>query len=243
MRALTASELLDAWERGGSRSSHRQAQVLLEASCPDLPPEDIAGWTIGQRDRRLLALRELIFGPRLAAVAACPHCGVQLDLAFSTADVEDDPRGQEQGAREPHGVELDGYAVRFRLPTGADLAELEGARLSERSLLQRCIATAERDGRPVTPDELPSRVVEAIAQRMAEADPQAEVRLALACPACGHAWRAPFDIVAFFWREVDAWARRTLRDVHTLASAYGWREADILALSPRRRQLYLDMVA
>ncbi|HSB10234.1 MAG TPA: phage baseplate protein, partial [Blastocatellia bacterium] len=30
--------------------------------------------------------------------------------------------------------------------------------------------------------------------------------------------------------------------VHTLASAYGWRESDILNLSPWRRQLYLTLV-
>ena len=40
----------------------------------------------------------------------------------------------------------------------------------------------------------------------------------------------------------DAWALRTLAEVHRLASAYGWREQDILALSPARRQLYLGMV-
>jgi len=28
-----------------------------------------------------------------------------------------------------------------------------------------------------------------------------------------------------------------------LAAAYGWREADILALTPQRRKFYLDMAA
>ncbi|HEX2516118.1 MAG TPA: phage baseplate protein, partial [Chloroflexota bacterium] len=37
-------------------------------------------------------------------------------------------------------------------------------------------------------------------------------------------------------------ARRLLREVHTLARAYGWREAEILALPGRRRQTYLDLV-
>ena len=51
-----------------------------------------------------------------------------------------------------------------------------------------------------------------------------------------------FDIVSFFWAEIDAWARRVLREVNVLARAYGWRESDILALSPVRRQIYLSMV-
>ncbi|MCS6825312.1 MAG: hypothetical protein NZ553_01725 [Caldilinea sp.] len=242
MRALSAVELLNVWDRGWSRPPYQQAQALLEAGCPDLSPQDIASLSIGQRDRRLLALRELTFGPRLAAVAVCPKCGIQLDIAFNTTDIEDDGWNDASGANEQHSVETDGYSVRFHLPTGADLAALEGAQTGEREMLQRCIVSAQRDGRPVEPAELPDHVVAAIAQCMAEADPQADVQLALTCPACAHAWQAPFDIVAFFWSEVDAWAKRTLREVHALASAYGWREADILALSPRRRQLYLDLV-
>ena len=64
---------------------------------------------------------------------------------------------------------------------------------------------------------------------------------ALYCPECGHRWHATFDIVSFFWSEIDAWAYRTLHQVHRLASAYGWREADILAMSPWRRQFYLSL--
>jgi hypothetical protein len=89
---------------------------------------------------------------------------------------------------------------------------------------------------------LPAAVVDAVAKEMAEADPQADVQVAVACPMCGHRGRATFDIVSFLWSEVDAWACRILREVHTLASAYGWCERDILALSPVRRQFYLAMV-
>jgi hypothetical protein len=77
---------------------------------------------------------------------------------------------------------------------------------------------------------------------MAACDPQAEVLLDLNCPACGHGWQALFDVVAFFWAELAAQAKRLLREVHTLARAYGWREADILGMSARRRQFYLEMV-
>lgn len=77
---------------------------------------------------------------------------------------------------------------------------------------------------------------------MARADPQADVRLAIACPSCGHQWQGIFDIVTFFWSEIESWASRILHEVHLLALAYGWHEREILALSPRRRQFYLDMV-
>ena len=66
--------------------------------------------------------------------------------------------------------------------------------------------------------------------------------LAVSCASCAHAWRASFDIVAFFWSEIDAWAERVLRDVHRLAAAYGWSEREILGLSAWRRHRYLEMV-
>jgi hypothetical protein len=41
---------------------------------------------------------------------------------------------------------------------------------------------------------------------------------------------------------VEARARRILQEVHTLASSYGWHEAEILALGDTRRAMYLQMV-
>ena len=86
-------------------------------------------------------------------------------------------------------------------------------------------------------------MIEAITQRMAAVDPQADIRLKVTCPACQHTWLASFDTVHFFWDEIDAWARRTLQEVHVLASAYGWSETDILKLSAWRRRAYIELVA
>ena len=81
-----------------------------------------------------------------------------------------------------------------------------------------------------------------IAARMEQADPQANIQLSLQCPACRQESQVTFDIVTYFWNEINAWAHGVLRDVHILATAYGWRESDILSLSPWRRQLYLEMI-
>ena len=51
-----------------------------------------------------------------------------------------------------------------------------------------------------------------------------------------------FDILSFFWGEIQICARRLLREVHALASAYGWTESEILSLSTTRRHAYLEMV-
>jgi hypothetical protein len=114
------------------------------------------------------------------------------------------------------------------------------------TLLDRCIIHARHignGGEPVRASELPQEVAEAVADRMAMADPQAEIELAVDCPACGERWQAPFEIESFFWSEIGAWARRILSEVHVLASSYGWREADIFNMSAWRRQYYLDLIS
>ena len=77
---------------------------------------------------------------------------------------------------------------------------------------------------------------------MAAADPQADLQLSLACPECQHTWQTPLDIVSYFWSEIQAWATRLLREIHALASAYGWNEAEVLALSSWRRRAYLELI-
>ena len=84
-------------------------------------------------------------------------------------------------------------------------------------------------------------VMEAIASRLAAADPLAEVLIDLSCLACRHQWQVLLDIERFLWTKISVLARRLLQEVHALASAYGWTEREILALSPARRQSYLEM--
>ncbi len=72
-------------------------------------------------------------------------------------------------------------------------------------------------------------------------DPQADVRIDLDCASCGHRWTSPFDIARYLWTELETHARRLLYDVHALATAYGWAEADVLAVSPARRRYYLEL--
>jgi hypothetical protein len=89
---------------------------------------------------------------------------------------------------------------------------------------------------------MPETLVTTLAEHLAAADPQAAMELALSCPGCRHQWSVAFDILAYFWGEIEDWAQRLLLDIHALASAYGWSERDILTMSPRRRRMYLDLL-
>jgi hypothetical protein len=90
--------------------------------------------------------------------------------------------------------------------------------------------------------DLPEAVVQELSGRLARADRQADIALDLRCPECAGSWSATFDIAAFLWAEISVRAKQLLGDVHALAWAYGWSEADILAMSDARRQCYLGMV-
>jgi hypothetical protein len=229
-----------------SQGPVRRGLALLAAACPETPLETLARLSLGQRDACLLALREATFGPHLTSLAKCPGCGERLELNFDVADIRAAPPallGAEVPEAETHLLNVAGYEVRFRLPNSLDLTEVAGGEAGRQALFERCLLAVRRNGRAARVRRLPAEVISAVAARMGQADPQAEVHLALSCPACGCNWQALFDIVSFFWSEINSWAYRILHEVHTLASAYGWREADILAMSQARRQLYLEMVS
>jgi hypothetical protein len=242
MRALSATELLGVWERGLTQAPVQRALELLAAASVETPRDSLAGLSIGRRDASLLTLRERTFGPRMASLVVCPHCGQQLELTFNVDDVR---AGSPAEPAPEIAMTISSYEVQFRLPNSADVAAVaERPDSSEKRqlLFERCLLAARCNGEATTPNRLPADVIDAVAERMAQTDPQADVQLGISCPSCGHRWRAALDVVSFFWSEIDAWAHRVLREVHTLASAYGWHESEILALSPWRRQLYLEMV-
>jgi hypothetical protein len=214
---------------------------LLLAAYPDTPSELLARLSIGNRDARLLILREQIFGSRLNSLVNCPCCNEALEVGLDVSDISAES-ACEGGAMV---LSVADYEVSFRVPNTLDLLAVGESRdvtLARQLLFQRCVLTARHKGENCPADLLPSEIIDGVTTQMSRADPQADVQLALSCPQCSHEWRAVFDIVSFLWAEISAWASRILREVHLLASAYGWREADILAMSPRRRQCYLDMV-
>lgn len=247
MRSLSEAELLDVWEQGRSLPPVQQALLALAAASPGSSPEELADLPVGQRDGRLLALRERTFGPTLSGVVTCPNHGERLELAFTVDDI------LVQSEVEPGpnlSVARNGYDVHFRLPNSRDMMAVrqhDSVEDARRTLLRRCLVTVRHGDENIPVEEFPDHVFDqvatAVAEEMEKADPQASTRLHIICPVCDHQWEAPFDIVPYFWAELDARARRVLQEIHILASSYGWSEVEILALSPARRRLYLEVIS
>jgi hypothetical protein len=77
---------------------------------------------------------------------------------------------------------------------------------------------------------------------MEAAAPAGAIDLLVACPDCATTNAAALDVALLLWARVEERASLLMAQVHALAAAYGWTEPDVLALSPRRRAAYLELV-
>jgi len=239
--ALTAAQLLRVWEEGCTLNQAERPLAVLAEAAPDASHGELAALSIGRRDRRLLALREATFGPRFQALGSCSECGERLELAFSAADV----RAGTDDVGPPGPLSLGELALEIRLPDSTDVAaagQCSSIASARQTIARRCIGSAHRDGVPVAPESVPDELIPEIARRLEAADPGADTTLEASCPACQARSELVFDIASFFWAEIEGEALRLFRDVHRLAQSYGWREADILAMTPLRRRAYLELL-
>ncbi|HAE59211.1 MAG TPA: phage baseplate protein [Anaerolineae bacterium] len=251
MRPLSASNLLEIWERGLGKTPLEQALVILAVAFPQAAWDTLAKLTIEQRDTTLFHLREQTFGSQLKGLADCPACGEKLELTFTANDLRSMgllpnptlslPDTNQAGAL----LRRKGYEIHFRLPTSADLLNIERlaeVELAHRHLLEACIISARHRKNAVPFSELPSPITQAIIEQIGQSAALANLTIESTCPDCGQQWKIVFDVVSYFWSEINAWAMRMMREIHVIASSYGWSEADILAMSAWRRQRYLELI-
>jgi len=233
MRALTTREMLDIWERGEAAGAVQRSLELIAVS-DGLALDRVFALGIGARNARLLDLRETMFGRRVEATAECPNCGEAAEFAFETGDLR--IGAGDGGATFELAVEQ--WRFTLRLPVCADLLDLPpGIEAARQTLFRGCIVSA--DG-PPAPAQWPLSVLQGAAEAIAARDPQAQLDIDLTCAACGHRRLVAFNIAQFLWAELAEAGRRLIDEVTVLARAFGWSEAETLALSPARRRKYLE---
>jgi len=233
---LSAGDILQVWETASSQEPVDRALTILAAASSGKSRDELARLPIGDRDARLLDLREGTFGRRAIGMVACVHCAERVEFALDVAALRVARPATAEGE-----INTGDWAVRFRALNSDDLNAATRDADPRRSLADRCILEARRSGAPVSVPDLPADALARLAAAMAEHDPQAEVVLEYVCSACGQGGQTLFDIAAFLWEEIRAQAQRLLMEVAALARAYGWREADILEMSAARRRAYLEL--
>ncbi|MBL0355114.1 MAG: hypothetical protein IPP03_21675 [Dechloromonas sp.] len=246
MCPLSAAQVLALWDAGQTRHPIDRALLALALSMPEEAPDKLADRPVGWREVNLLALRNATFGNALDGYAPCPSCAALMEFSLDGKTLLDGLPAPDANAR----ITLDGR--QWRLPSSRDQAMILDAPDPETAvawLLDRCrmdeggltdIPTVNRKKVPKMKSS-PALIGE-LESHMEALDPAADIRLGLRCTDCGHVWNAVLDIGACFWDELGSRAHQLLESVHRLASAYGWRESEILALSPARRAAYLNMI-
>jgi len=138
----------------------------------------------------------------------------------------------------PIRVALDGQrSVTLRRPTGGDLRQWRTARPASRAeAVRMMLDTLLLDGQVQSQDEA------RLAESVSAADPLVAFAVSCHCPACGAANEVPVDLDAAALARLGARQHALLREVHRLASHYGWTESEVLAIPPARRAQYLALI-
>jgi hypothetical protein len=236
-------QVLEAWERGLGEHLAVRALTMLSLLDRDSSRDELEALPVGERDGRLLTVHERLFGPVLSGYADCPGCGTPMEFRLDTAGLR--PRSPVAAGGWSEMI-LGDLRVQFRVPTSSDLLTIANAadvQTARRRLAERCVGEVSTSAAVLAPSALPEMMIDRLSDAIAATDTGADQEISLQCADCGHAWTLTLDIVSFLWAELNALAKRLLHDVHVLAWAYGWREADILSMSEARRRWYVERVA
>lgn len=246
MGNLSPVRILEVWESTLGQSPSNRALSLLSLAHANQELMELAQLSVGERDLALMNLRQTLFGPTINGIADCPRCGDKVELTFDLADLARNREHPVNGDPSAGTVRAEGFEISFRLPNTVDLQAVESVRQTSAAreiLLRRCIQACQReDGSAFEISQLPEAALKAVASRMSSLDASGGGGIDICCPVCQHEWAVVFDVATYLSRELSAWARRLLREVHLLARAYGWAERDILAMAPLRRRAYLDLL-
>jgi len=230
---LSNVHILELWERGVRLHPLDRNVLTLTAARAGSEGDSPADWALGRRNRALLELLSSGLGRDVHGWLACPTCSEKLEFRMDGKTLvvpEEASRGD--------AVTIKGRL--FRLPTSRDLARAARERDPGRAAIRLLEACQVDVGSDLSWSDLD---IEEAGERMAAADPMAEIRLLFDCPDCGHEWSETLDPGAFVWAEIEARSKRLLREVHVLSSAYGWTEKEVLSLSEPRRAFYLEAIA
>lgn len=244
MRPLTSAELLSVWEQSVNQSLIQKSLALLRQASSGLDSEDVSSLPIGERDFRLLKLRSWMFGSVFRNMADCPKCSERVEWETQLDELQLSA-GKNEECPKQFDLELNEYKISFRLPDSNDILRAIDKNRDDPDpnfVLSSCILKATFKGRKINTDKLPEKIVNELSRKIEEFDPAADIQMSLSCPNCQHSWLVNFDILSYFWAEIDSWSRRMFQDIYTLARAFGWSENDILTMNPYRRNIYVEML-
>jgi hypothetical protein len=202
-------------------------------------PLDWAGLPATDLYAAALVMRQSWLGDIIRTDTTCPGpgCLEPIDVSFGIANYLEHhrPRGSRRITQDPGDgwFSLDGAAVRFRIPTIADLLDAASESVPADTLVDRCIDTPE----------MSSALARRLDRALARLAPRLDDVIGGSCPACERQVAMRFDPLTYILAELQNAFSGIYRETHALAAAYGWPEQEILALPRSRRRCYASIIA
>lgn len=190
-----------------------------------------AGLCAADRDALLAALYRLLWGDRVLSTLTCEGCGSPFDLSFDLsalqhqlyAGVTEWPVTGERRVTAADG--------RTRLlPSGAEELSVAALRLEAGLAELAALCGGDPAG------------IESLSADLEAAAPILDLDLDAACPECGHAQLARFDLQSFLLQRLLGERGLLLREVHALAAVYGWSLEEILGLPRSTRRAFAQLI-
>ena len=225
-------------ERQDSRAALTLMLIERLARAVDGSTLDWKELTVTDLDSLLLLLRQKVLGDVILSDIRCdkPSCGARVDISFRIGQYLASQRSRPPSWVEEDGesgwFRLAGQTVKFRLPTGGDLAALEDQPRVERELIRQC----------ARPAGISARIRRRMERAMEALAPSLSRIVQGQCPECGGVLQIYFDVRSFVLRELRDRAASVYQDVHLLALYYKWPEESILSLPQKRRRYYAEML-
>jgi|GEM_PF-1587905 len=214
--ASPLARLAAAFEDGTDLLSQAVAVLRARADRSELAfyeVDDPADLPLGAADRRLLAAYQEVTGGPLDVTAPCGACGARTTLSLTVSSV---------GRHEWASVRT-GEGSGLREPSYADLLACAG---EPAAILARC-----RLGAVARPGQARGTWADLDRAEQSLAGP-----LHSACAECAEPVTVDADVVAMVLRGLAVVCAEFDREVHLLASTYGWDLPTIEALPDQRRQ-------
>jgi len=200
--------------------------------------EQVEALCVADRQYLMLRLAAMLDGEQMWLKLRCGNCHALFDVETRRCDLP----VKQAGAGYPNStIQLDGKAVRVRVPTGKDQDQIENLDDAEamRLLLQLCIESVDGDAADnAFIDALGDSEIDAIDEALDELSPAVCNQLLVICPECKKDQQTQLD----HYRISGINNHYFHDEIHTLASHYHWSEAEILGLPQSRRRLYIGMI-
>jgi len=213
-------------------------KACLHCSDQSICERDIWSWSLKERLQALLMITMHSYGSELLLQVPCSNssCGENIELPL------DLKRFAQASDDNQVSLEIDDQQIMLRLPNGSDqLQWVQMPELSPGAIASRLVVSI--DGQQPDHDwQMPSHWIDQLGQSLEQKDELMTLQIQSQCPACDHSFDCDLDLEAQLLSGLARTQQTLLRNIHLIASVYHWSEAEIMKLTPSRRQTYLAYI-